>query len=711
MSSAPDRQAAAEDADDEAFDQSLEDLVAATTHGRAFSFNYYAPGGNINAGSVSGGQHVRNGIHGGEEYRVEVHEGLISEQELAEALRGFAEPEWFPAARAELGQGVFFLTGKPGTGRRTAALNLLDRHSPPDSTLWAIDGDTDLSTWRPGRAGGYLMDGLLPTQRLRPGALRHLQQLLREAGACLVVVAQDEPELVRDLERLLQARLLVCSPPSPREVFDTRFKVEVPDPAERERLLESLEPGLLDGLLVPELVPSEVVELVTAVAASAEEPAALSGLRDRLSFLAEGEIPELINQLHDDPDALAFLLASCVFEGLDYRIVQEEADRLLTIADGTLHAFLDTSENGTGEGQPRANPRFVFRRSLEDLLRSVGAQRAPKEIILSSTHPYMVEPVRFTRHRQAETVLRHVWREYGGLSTVLTEWMDQVQGGRELTARVGRVVGMAAGWGGGRRALRHVGVLAKSERESSRSIAAYALGIASEDPVLVGEVKHRLVQWSWSPSPELRTTVAHACGTTFGFSRPDLAMTLLHRVSRGPDGEQSLSVKRAVRTSSANLFSSGSQPVVVRHLAEWVRRDGPDAELALRLFPHLLADASWFHTQLLDGGECAQPVVELIRRALNHDGMFDTTCHHLVRWCRRAAWAESQQEAMTILFRELAQDMQHGVLRLFVVIDRIDDPGLVGRDTARKALEAWRRGTPTGPAPTNSNPLTGKGAQ
>ncbi|WP_229819886.1 hypothetical protein [Streptomyces abikoensis] len=706
---------AAEDEDEDDFDPPLGGLVDFTTaDGRTRSLVYYAPYGNINAGSVSGGQHVRNGHHDGDGYLVEVREGLISEQEVAEAQSGFAEPEWFPAASTELGKGVFFLTGQPGTGRRTAALNLLRRHSPPDSTLWAIDGDTDLSSWRPGRAeaGGYLMDGLLPTHRLRPGALRHLRQLLHEAGACLVVVTQDDPELIRDLERHLHVQPFACPPPSPRAVFDARFKVVVPDPADRERLLGALEPGLLDDLLVPELVPSEVVELVTAVAASTEEPVVLSGLRERLSFLAEGEIPQLIKKLHDDPDALAFLLAACVFEGLDYRIVQEEADRLLAVADGALHSLLDPSEGGTGESrQPRPNPRFVFRRSLDDLLRTVRAQRAPKEIHAGSTHPYAVEPVRFTRHRQAETVLRHVWREYGGLSAVLTEWMDQVHGGRELTAPVGRVVGMAAGWGGGRRALRHIGVLAKSEHDSSRSIAAYALGIASEDPVLAGEVKYRLTEWSWSPSPQLRATVAHACGTAFGFSRPDLAMRLLRRVSRGADGEQNLQVNRAVRTSLANLFVSGSQSVVVRHLAEWARRDEADAELALRLFPHLLADASWFQSQLLDGGEFAQPVVELIRRALNHDGMFDMTCHHLVRWCRLAAWAESQREAMTILLSELAQDMQHGVLRLFVVIDRNDDPDLVGRETARTALEAWRVGTPTGSAPANSDLFTERGSQ
>ncbi|MEU1662440.1 hypothetical protein ABZ547_02330 [Streptomyces sparsogenes] len=360
-----------------------------------------------------------------------------------------------------------------------------------------------------------------------------------------------------------------------------------------------------------------MAELVAAVVDARDDGTEATGLRNRLSFLAEGEVPDLIKKLRDDSDGLAFLLATCVFEGLDHRVIRLEAERLLEVADGCLDSVLPPPEDGTGhrgeQERPRPNPHFVFRRSLEDLLRSVRAQCAPKEIRATSRYTFAVEPVRFTRQRQAETVLRYVWREYGRLSGVLTSWMDTVRNETELTQPVGRVMGMAAGWGGGRRALRHIGTLAGSERRSSRIIAAHALGVAAKDPVLATEIKYRLRDWSGAQSHHLRSTVAYTCGTDFGLSRPDVAMRLLAGLHHGMDDGGEHAVLRAVDSALVGLFNAGSQSLVFRYLVEWADREGPDAELALRNFPRLLSVTSWFQEQLLGAGEFARPIVDLVR--------------------------------------------------------------------------------------------------
>ncbi|MEU1662441.1 hypothetical protein ABZ547_02335 [Streptomyces sparsogenes] len=171
---------------------------------------------------------------------------------------GFAEPEWFPVALRKLDSRVLFLTGAPGSGRRTTALNLLHRHSGGSKALRAVDSDMDLATWRPthAEARGYLVDGLVPQYPLRPGMVGNLRSLLKEAGARMVIVLPEDPELVRSLERELHVTPQVCRPAPPREVFEARLRAAVPDPARRDRLLAGLEPGLLDDLLVPELVPA-----------------------------------------------------------------------------------------------------------------------------------------------------------------------------------------------------------------------------------------------------------------------------------------------------------------------------------------------------------------------------------------------------------------------------------------------------------------------
>ncbi|WP_107062726.1 hypothetical protein [Streptomyces hygroscopicus] len=688
----------------------IDDLLGgAGRDGRLFYIN--APNGNINTGSVHGGQRVSNHGHttGPGARRVEAREGPISEQEIGDANFGFAEPEWFPEALRRLDSGVLFLTGAPGSGRRTTALNLLHRHSGGSMALRAVDSDMDLATWRPTHADarGYLVDGLVPKYALRPGMVGNLRGLLQEADARMVIVLPDDPDIVRSLERDLHVTPVTCRPAPPREVFDARLRAAVPDPARRNRLLAGLEPGLLDDLLTPELVPAEVAELVAAVVDSGEDGTDATGLRNRLSFLAEGEVPDLIKKLHDDADGLAFLLATCVFEGLDHRVIREEAERLLEVAEGRLDSVLPPPDDGTGDqgkgGQPRPNPHFVFRRSLEDLLRSVRAQCAPKEIRAASGYTFAVEPVRFTRQRQAETVLRYVWREYGRLSGVLTSWMDTVRNETELTQPVGRVMGMAAGWGGGRRALRHIGTLAESEHRSSRIIAAHAMGVAAKDPVLATEVKYRLRNWSGAQSHQLRSTVAYTCGTDFGLSRPDLAMRLLRGLHHGLDDEGERVVRRAVDSALVGLFNSGSQALVFRYLAAWADREGPDAELALRNFPRLLTDVSWFGEQLLSEGEFAQRIVDLVHRSLDDDDTFPTTAGHLITWCRMASWGEQQKEAVETLLTALAQDMRHGVFRLFVLIDRHEDTDLAGRDIARQALNAWRQGEPA-PRSAHSDP-------
>ncbi|GLF92931.1 hypothetical protein [Streptomyces yaizuensis] len=691
----------------------------AAADGRRHPFINYAPGGTINTGAVQGDQRVENrsGAPGPAGRRVKAREGPIPAAEILEAAFGFAEPAWFPEARAQLDTGILFLTGERGSGRRTAALNLLRRGGGESLALRAVDSDVDLASWAPGDGDtgvrGYLVDGLLPAHALGPGMIGNLRRLLTEADARMVVVLAEDPRLVHALERDLHITPVRCEPPPTRALFDARFAAEVPDPARRARIVAGLAPGLLTELLAADLVPAQVAELVSALVGATGEAdtgeggtgeADITGLRDRLSFLAEREAPELLRSLEGDPEALAFLLATCVFEGHDHRIVREEADRLLVLAAGRLDHTLPAPGGGPGDGQGRAlpNPGFALRRSLDDLLRTVGARRAPREIRTGSRFTYTVEPVRFTRHGQAEAVLRHAWRQYGQLSGLLTEWLGAHRDEHDLTEPVGRVIGMAAGWGGGRRALQHIHTLARSDTARGRFIAAYALGMAAADPVLATEVKYRLDDWSGQRGWQVRSTVAYACATDFGAARPGLALRLLRGMFRGLTDHHERTVGRDIRNALLALFASGSQPVVFGVLADWAEHGDPAGELALATFPHLLlADSLWFQEQLLRNGDHTEAIVRLVRRGLADESLFPATRSSLLLWCRLARWNSEQSAAVDTLLTELARDMGVGELRLFVEIDRADQSDLPGRAVAHDALVAWRSGhtAAAGPAP------------
>ncbi|MFF9490243.1 hypothetical protein [Streptomyces sp. NPDC014676] len=726
-----------EESSAETFDDGFDDELfgAPGIDGLRYTYNkIYVSNSTVNTGSVQGGQRVDNGAGlaraGNSVPRVVAHEGPISATEILDAVTGFAEPEWFSAALAELDSRVLFLSGEPGTGRRTAALNLLHRHAGGSMNLRAVDSDEDLAAWHPTDTAtrGYLVDGLFPARPLQPGAVGNLRRLLNDVGARMVIVLPDDPVIVRSLARALHVTPVRCSPPPPRAVFETRLEAEVPSQTERAQLLANLEPGLLDELLAGRLMPAQVRELVDAVVSTGDGGMTSGDIRNRLSYLVEEEVPDLLRSLRNDPDGLAFLLATCVFEGLDHRIVREQAERLIDLADGQLHSvLLESTGNRPGTGvitgggarQPGAlessgepenpqksllNPRFIFRRSLADLLHTVGAEYGLKEYHSAHGYTYVVEPVRFTRHRQGEAVLRHVWREYGRLSGLLTSWMGEVNGESDLTQPVGRIMGMAARWGGGRRALLHIRELAESDRATGRAVAAYALGMAAEDPVLASEVKHRLFQWSVRSSWQVRWTVARACGTDFGAARPDQAMRLLRNAYRGQGSRQEVAVGKAVRHALVNLFSTGNQPTVFRHLTTWTdTKSSGVARLSLEIFPHLLVSDTWCQKQLLADDEFAGPIVDLTRRVINDDELSDPMCQALVLWCRAATGDDRHNTAVETLLTALAQDMRHGVLRLFVMIDRDGDPAITGRHIARQALDAWRNGEPPASFPGHAD--------
>ncbi|WP_328953391.1 hypothetical protein [Kitasatospora purpeofusca] len=659
-----------------------------------------APQANINTGSVRGGQHVANGgvlAHG----RPEAHEGPIPAPEVQGACAGFAEPAWFGTALAELDGGILFLYGAAGTGRRTAALNLLQRHSGSSTDLCALDGDVDLSAWRPAGTGarGYLVHGLLPQYLPGPAALASLRRLLRDADARMVVMLPHEPDRIRALARDLHVVPVRCDPPPPRAVFDARLRAAVPDPDRRGRLLGRLEPGLLDSLLAPGLLPFQVAALVTTTAASGGDGPDPAELREHLDSLARTDVPELLGPLLRDPEGLAFLLATCVFEGFDHQVVRDKADRLLALADGRLGDVLPNGGGAAREDPPgggdrkQPNPDFVFRRSLDELLNVVRAGCGPREIRRHNRFTYSVEPVRFTRHRQAETVLQYVWRQYGQLPGLLTEWLKAaLLGDAELAGPVGQVMGLAAGWGGGRRALRHIEELAGTDRASGRAAAAYALGVAARDTVLVGETKYLLRRWSERSDWRLRSTVACACGTEFGLSRPGVALTLLRSAYRGAKGEEE-KVARSVRLSLRSLSAAGNQSTVLRRIAEWAERPGDAAQLALDVLLELLDDdPEWFLAELRAAGEDAALLTALVRRILDDDDRFDAACRVLIDWCRVAVWMAELRSAVETLLTDLARDLGRGALRLFVEIDNDKDPEIVGRSVAQYALTAWRRG-------------------
>ncbi|MDI5971558.1 hypothetical protein POF50_019860 [Streptomyces sp. SL13] len=651
-----------------------------------------APNGMINTGVLYGGQRMNRGEGPAGESPAPPPEqaGPVPKADLDEALTAFVEPTWFGTARTKLDTGLLLLSGARRSGRRTTALNLLSRYPGPP-ILHAVDADADLSTWHPAEnVKGYLLDG--SPGMLRRGVVDRLRARLAAARTRMVVVLPDDPALLDRLEEELGEAPVPCLPPPATAIFARHFEHRVPSAADRDRRLGWVDGKDLAETLETGMAPAAVVEVVARLAAMNGPPADGSSVFDSVEGFDRREARLLVESLRNDPAKLAFLLSVCVFEGLDHRLIRAEADRLLTVAAGRLDITVPGPPDGSSAGVDVRNPEFVLRHSLSELLHAIRAVQSTVEI-RHAGYPFRAEPVSFAERGRARALLEHMWRQYSRMGPLMTQWLEGIDNRVELTLPTGEFMGMAARWSGGSNSLGHIRELTRSDRWTSREIASYALGVAAKDALLAKEIKHRLREWSTQANWQSRWTVARMCGTEYGTTRPDEALGLLHRLAGVTSGGHLESVVLQATVALHNLFVRGDRDAVFQAVRDWADEDHPVAGIALRTFPALLNhDRDWFGGQLTSGGEWSGPIVDLTRRGLDEERHYANTCRVLLHWCVDAAESDELRSAVQMLLSRLAIDVSHGVLRLFVTIDRNEAPDPACKDIAAAALRDWREG-------------------
>ncbi|MCA6092132.1 hypothetical protein LE181_08155 [Streptomyces sp. SCA3-4] len=663
------------------------------------------------AETIHGGQHVDNHEGGpsglsASQFAVERREGDIPADSVVLAGRGFAEPAWFPSALAGLDSRLLFLTGRSGSGRRTAALNLLHRHTG-GFALRAVDSDVDLATWTATSttARGYLVDGLVETRVLALDALGldSLRSRLRDADARMVVITTAAPRVVAHLRGLLDRPPVHAEPPPPRDVLTAQLTSVLLSGERTDAALAGLPPGLLDEFLTPGLGPAQVVEIAGEVVRAVTGEAPAAGIRERLSIHADAHAPHLLRSLHDSPEDLALLLATCVFEQFDHTVVEEEARRLKKLADGRLDS--ESAPDGQEpEAGRRPNPEFVLRRPLRDRLEAIEACRTRPEVRPASAYNgCTVVPVAFKRHLQGKAVLKHVWEEHHDARGLLVEWLRQTPESNGRGARAGFILGQLARWSSGHQALRPVEQFVDSDRPADWRMAARALGAASADPVLAGAIKSRLRGWSGAAGGSRRCTVALTCATEFGLARPETALNLLHATvtTRADD---SIVVESAVRRALVNLFTETMVRLrLLNTLARWAGEGGAARRTACAAVAQMVKAAAtirepgeWWSDHLLadrtpDGNPSADPAgLTLIRRALTEQASYAPMRDALLTWQDRAAGDPHRAPAFEHLVDGLAPHLHGGVFRLFTDLEcAVSAPGA---ERAARALAEWRQG-------------------
>ncbi|GAA3861609.1 hypothetical protein GCM10022243_29740 [Saccharothrix violaceirubra] len=482
-----------------------------------------------------------------------VRSGPVPRAELDRIRSSFVAPSRYHDLRAALDDRFLVLVhARPGSGRTTAALRLLDHLCP--GGVRKLDPDADLKTLRDKDFEddhGYLLDSLDPAQarELRLFQLDRLARLMEERGCRLVVIVDETTVLpVRDVGHLVVADLgTVGHEALVRKYLDGDAAVLDRDDV-REVLAE----------LSPDLPCRAVVDLAGLLRDVAAGRADVAAVRERYSRAGEDAFVEWFESGHDT-DQRAFAIALAVFNDQPVQLVSEA---------GALLADMIKSVE-TARRSDRTRPVFGVR-----LDRRVADARA---VLVRGTEDtefgrVPVTKIRFTDDRYAYRLLRHLCDQYDQAYDIVREWL----------LRLGEIPGdqvrIRAGMAAGLLSLhdfigihdRVVDEWARSGDENARWAAVAALRIPGQDAGLGRVVYKMLRAWSRPAQPQaLRLTAAQALGSATAMS-PAACLRLLRQAARFADWD----IAFAIGESMCELYCRVEDPAqVLGALVRWTHDD------------------------------------------------------------------------------------------------------------------------------------------
>ncbi|KOX09749.1 hypothetical protein [Streptomyces sp. NRRL B-3648] len=667
----------------------------------------YAPHGAINTGTLHGGQRYATADSPADVVPL-VRQGPVRAKDLQAARRCFARSPVHTAGLDALGSsGVLFVLGAPGTGRQTLALNLL-AGSRAEPVLVQVDGTVDLAHWRPRPRGvhGYLMMNLADPLALRPWDVSRLEAEMEKAGARLVVVLRETPDLARALEDRLDVRVLRHRSPDPAEVFSRHFARLCPDAQERSRRRRRVGQEALAALLPPGLPPGRAVRVAEALAGPG--PDRRPSATELTAGLAAAEAARLVVAADDDPTLLAHLFSVCVHQGLDRNTVLGRATELLALVGA-----------GRGPGAEPEPPPYDG-----DPGRPALALPGPAGARLAGT-PAAAEPLAgigavcaVRGDRDGRPAVTFLWPSVGGavwdaVCRERPEWLPLLHvwlgaaGDEEQAERAGSALAALAE----RTAGRSLGLLADLVRggpPTAVEVAGRALAASARLDPAAAAAQALLAEWSDSAEAALRATVVVACRPDADGLPAETAMWLLRRVVDvlGAEGDAAATALRVSGTLVLR-FSAGTtatRQAVVRELAVWVRTDDLAGLLAALVVPALVAeDRDWFGERMSAGEESADQVVALVGAALDEAPAYPAMRDALLMWCAEAAGAPDRERRLDELFARLVDGRRPGVLRLLLSIDRAART-TPGKALAERSLTRWRAGS----GPVAADPADGR---
>lgn len=545
------------------------------------------------------------------------------------------EPNRLPdAAKILEAHGVVVLCAPAGSGRRTAAVQLL-RHTagPQEPELFDLEPE-----WtKPGTqclpvrsATGYLLDlSDLPDEppaRFGQDLVRH-GAALRKQGSFLVVLATpgDWQGAWADA------------------TGDVTVRLESPG---ARRLVE------------------------------AELDAHGHGHGDRLAWLTDEKLSPIREA---DPSAREACRLAVLLSAVNGREQIEEAvDRF-----GDWHTTVEKllNKRGAVDGSPSllstrvtvwagalldGGRRVSIVRASDDLLASLGQARGPADVLTDATSSRRlqaaeIEPVGDRAHHNHRcqglpaAILRHLWDEFPTQHDLLTTWAVGVAANRSVPEDDARLASEALLHLAVRRHDRKVlDALSTGLTGPRRILVVEALTKAATDAELGRYVRDRLLNWAESNNAEKVDLVVDVCGGPWGFEQPALALTRLGKAAGGKEfGAENLvdAFRELVRHAPG---------LVDKTVVQWLKKHGAEADgkahrQALGAFLALVSSDTGTDLVLASARDASsrEHFVHAWQTLLSTNDAVDAVLDQLTRWQKRFEHDADQRDAVIALLAEV----------------------------------------------------------
>lgn len=495
---------------------------------------------------------------------------------------------------------LLVLRGRPGTGRVTTALHLLDRLAPNQVSRWEC-GKTAKSLTRgkfDRKNVGYLAE-LSPrvSGGLTETILDDLQKQLKDSKSYGVLVIPEDP---RDIESF-GGYAFDYQAPEPSQLLRKHIQHEIlPDdpPGFEEKLLRLSEADWAMAALGPCPCPLESVRMAALLAQHAR------GEIDRDEVEREAEravhfqvaewFAELLGltpgaELDEALRLAAFRIALAVLNRSPYTVVTEAADLLTRKLVGNDDKAKKDKRQGSLFADDQGARLPALRARIIDGHATFGRELIPMELL------------EFHDPRYPTAVLDHVWKNHHRLREQFGPWFKEL--GKDSRPMMWVRAAQATGYLG-RHDFVYVYTKMISPNASSdewkdflfirRRSAAIALDQAAQDDEIRPAILERLRKWRRYGTPEERWTAAATYG--FALGRRDIRYALEElRVLGTPSerrmpltGDADSEIVWIAGFSVAKLLAFGRVTEVLDHLHRWLASDRSSLRrLALTSLKHL----------------------------------------------------------------------------------------------------------------------------